>query len=93
MRWLDLGQRAQLTIIASVTRELCALMRCVAVTIPLELSDATLTLECPYCGHPLVRKGSWFKVIGKYRSEKRQSEVRIGYPDKLRLFHRYSRDL
>ena len=69
------------------------MMRCVAVTIPLQLNDAILTFQCPYCGHHLTRKGSWFKVIGKYTCEKCQSEVRIGYPDKLELFDRYSRNL
>ncbi|RWL96669.1 MAG: hypothetical protein EOR71_32585 [Mesorhizobium sp.] len=61
------------------------------MTIPLDLSDADLTFACPYCAHPLVKRGSWFKVVSRYRCEKCQSEVRIGYPDKLKLFDHYKR--
>lgn len=61
------------------------------MTIPLDLSDAVLTFPCPFCGHRLARKGSWFKVVGRYRCENCQSEVRVGYPDKLKLFQQYKR--
>lgn len=63
------------------------------MSIPTDLRDVALTFECPYCAHPLVRKGSWFKVIGHYTCEKCQSRVRIGYPDKLRLFDHYKRSV
>lgn len=61
------------------------------MTIPPELSEAALAFECPYCGHRLFRKGSWFKAVGRYRCENCQSKVRIGYPDKLKLFNQYKR--
>jgi transcription elongation factor Elf1 len=61
------------------------------MTIPNHLSDVALTFECPYCGHPIVRKGSWFKSIAHFKCENCHRNVHFGYPDKLALFDHYSR--
>jgi hypothetical protein len=57
--------------------------------IPNELGVAELAFECPKCFHPIVRLGSWFKVISTFRCETCGARIRLGYPDKLALFERH----
>lgn len=57
--------------------------------IPDELGDAELVFDCPKCSHPIVRRGSWFKVISMFRCEACNARIRLGYPDKLVLFERH----
>ena len=57
--------------------------------IPDELQDAELKFECPNCSWPIVRKGSWFKVISNFRCDKCNAKVRIGYPEKLAIFKKH----
>lgn len=57
--------------------------------IPDELRDVSLRFECPKCGHPTIRKGSWFKVISNFTCENCGGELRLGYPDKLALFEKH----
>lgn len=57
--------------------------------LPLELNDEYLTFECQRCRHPITRKGSWFKSIAAFRCPKCKTALRLGYPEKLRLFERH----
>jgi transposase-like protein len=50
------------------------------------LFDVLLTFGCPQCGRALIKKGSWFKAVGRFRCEACQCEARITYEDKIRLF-------
>jgi hypothetical protein len=50
------------------------------------LFGVLLTRECPYCGHPVTREGSWFYSIQKYKCAACMREVPITYSDKMRLF-------
>ncbi|RWM24497.1 MAG: hypothetical protein EOR74_24430 [Mesorhizobium sp.] len=59
--------------------------------IPVELNNVDLKFECPRCKHPIVRKGSWFKVIANFRCQNCGENVRLGYPDKLAIFERHKR--
>ncbi len=54
--------------------------------IPVDLNDQYLTFECPRCTHPITRKGSWFKTIATFSCPICHAALRLGYPEKLRLF-------
>ena len=51
-------------------------------------NDLILRLDCPYCSHPIVKKGSWFKVISRFKCA---GHVHMGYLNKLALFERQRR--
>ncbi|RAZ92530.1 hypothetical protein DPM33_01095 [Mesorhizobium hawassense] len=57
--------------------------------IPKNLNDAHLSFDCPGCKHPIIRKGSWFKVISTFRCSACHKTLRLGYPEKLRIFERH----
>ncbi|TIW19839.1 MAG: hypothetical protein E5V65_09615 [Mesorhizobium sp.] len=59
------------------------------MAIPKNLNDALLRFECPRCEHPIIRKGSWFKVIATFRCPACQRTLRLGYPEKLRIFEKH----
>jgi len=59
------------------------------LSIPQELNNQQLTFECPQCRHPIVRKGTWFKTIAAFKCPSCKASLRIGYPEKLRLFERH----
>lgn len=61
----------------------------VTVPIPNELRDIPLGFECPKCGHPIIRKGSWFKVISRFNCNHCGAALRLGYPEKLALFEKH----
>lgn len=63
----------------------------VSMPIPLHLNDQDLTFECPRCRSPITRKGSWFKVVASFNCPACKAALRLGYPEKLRLFARYQR--
>lgn len=54
-------------------------------------NDLIIRLDCPYCSHPIVKKGSWFKVISRFKCAGCGTQVHMGYPDKLALFERHQR--
>lgn len=56
-----------------------------------DMNDMVLSLDCPYCSRPIVKKGSWFKVISSFKCAGCGTLVRIGYSDKLALFERHRR--
>ncbi|CDX46459.1 hypothetical protein MPLA_870001 [Mesorhizobium sp. ORS 3359] len=57
--------------------------------IPRYLNEQKLSFECPRCHHPIVRKGSWFKVIATFECPACHATLRLGYPEKLRIFERH----
>lgn len=56
-----------------------------------DMNDMVLKLDCPYCSRPIVKKGSWFKVISSFKCAGCGTLVHMGYPDKLALFERHRR--
>lgn len=55
------------------------------------LQNVDLTLECKYCGHPIIKKGSWFRTSRHYfKCVECKREVRITYEDKIDLFAKYA---
>ncbi|CDX39246.1 conserved hypothetical protein [Mesorhizobium sp. SOD10] len=59
------------------------------MSIPQSLNGIDLRFECPRCGHPTIRKGSWFKSVATFKCEGCQTVMRLGYPAKLRLFEKH----
>jgi DNA-directed RNA polymerase subunit RPC12/RpoP len=55
-----------------------------------DLYCVLMTRECPYCGHPLTREGSWFYSIRKYKCATCKREVPLTYRDKIRLFEKHT---
>lgn len=53
-----------------------------------DLLHLEIRYECPGCSHPIVRKGSWFKVVSGFECAKCRARVPIGYPDKLAIFEK-----
>ena len=49
-----------------------------------------MTFECPLCGHALVKAGSWFQVVSKFKCEGCHGEILLTYPDKLALFEKHA---
>lgn len=65
--------------------------RSVGRTVPLpdDMRHLDLRFECPNCNHPIIRKGSWFRVISTFRCEQCGAPLRLGYGDKLDLFEKH----
>jgi hypothetical protein len=55
------------------------------------LRQVELTLECKHCGRSIIKKGSWFVVVHRFKCEGCSREVAITYSDKVALFNRYAR--
>lgn len=55
-----------------------------------DLSDVTLTFECPNCSHPMVRKGSAIRTIAHFICDGCKAKVRLTYPQKLAIFERHN---
>jgi hypothetical protein len=53
------------------------------------LQHVDLTLECKYCGHPLIKKGGWFVVVHRFKCEGCNRETPITYNDKIVLFKKH----
>jgi hypothetical protein len=54
------------------------------------LRSVDLTFECPACNHALVKSGTWFQVVGRFKCEGCQRDVRLTCADKLSLFDRHA---
>jgi DNA-directed RNA polymerase subunit RPC12/RpoP len=55
------------------------------------LQNVDLTLECKYCGHPITKKGSWFRTSRhSFKCDACKREVRMTYEDKIVLFAKYA---
>jgi predicted RNA-binding Zn-ribbon protein involved in translation (DUF1610 family) len=50
------------------------------------LADVTLRHPCPHCGHVLEKKGSWFRVVGRYTCSGCGTQMQMGYEVKIKLF-------
>lgn len=60
------------------------------MTLSESLTSVDLTFQCPTCKFPIVKRGSWFRVVSKYRCEGCGRTIRIGYPEKQRLFQKHA---
>ena len=54
------------------------------------MSSVYLTFRCPVCRHPLVKRGGWFRVIGRFECAGCQSNIRLTYRDKVALFEEHA---
>ena len=50
------------------------------------LSSIDLTFRCPVCNYPLVKRGGWFRTVGRFKCAGCQSDIRLTYRDKVALF-------
>ncbi|RWA66584.1 MAG: hypothetical protein EOQ27_02015 [Mesorhizobium sp.] len=57
--------------------------------LPDNMRSVDMKFECPQCGHPIVRKGSWFRVISTFKCDHCKATLRLGYGDKLALFEKH----
>jgi transposase-like protein len=48
--------------------------------------NVMLAHPCPHCGHVLEKKGSWFKVVGRYTCSGCRTQMQMGYKVKIKLF-------
>lgn len=55
------------------------------------LRHEDLTLKCKHCGHSIIRKGSWFVVVHRFKCEGCSRDVPITYSDKVALFNKHAR--
>jgi transposase-like protein len=55
-----------------------------------QLWHVDLTLECPHCGHPIIKKGGWFVWVHRFNCEGCNREVPITYSDKVVLFKKHA---
>jgi|HubBroStandDraft_1064217.scaffolds.fasta_scaffold261436_1 hypothetical protein len=60
------------------------------MSLSFRLRQVDLTLECKYCGHVRVKKGSWFLSAYRFQCEGCGREVPITYSDKVALFNKYA---
>ena len=54
------------------------------------LFNVEMTFECPLCGHALVKSGSWFYTVPKFKCEGCHRQIRLSYPDRLAIFEKYA---
>jgi transposase-like protein len=47
-------------------------------------------MTCPFCTRALVKSGSWFQTIGRFKCNGCQLEVRLTYSDKVALFDKHA---
>jgi transposase-like protein len=57
-----------------------------------ELRNQLFELRCPSCSHPTLRKGSWVITVRNFKCDGCGAKVRIGYPEKLKIFERRLRE-
>ena len=61
------------------------------MTLSPKLNDVMLKMPCPQCGHPSIRKGSWFKVARTFKCAECGWATPLTYDDKLRLFDKHAK--
>ena len=54
------------------------------------LRQVDLTLQCKYCGHVRVKKGSWFLSAYRFKCEGCGREVPMTYSNKVALFNKHA---
>ena len=55
-----------------------------------DLYLTSMTRNCPLCGIPLTKSGSWFQVSGGYTCGGCKQRLPMTYDDKLSLFEKYA---
>jgi predicted RNA-binding Zn-ribbon protein involved in translation (DUF1610 family) len=58
--------------------------------ISVTLLQADLTFNCPRCARAVIKRGSWFRAVSKFKCEGCRGEARITYDDKLALFAKHA---
>ena len=61
------------------------------MTLSCKLDDAMLTMLCPQCARPSIRKGSWFKHVSRFRCAECGHATQLTYEDKLKLFDKHAK--
>jgi hypothetical protein len=59
------------------------------LTLSRALYLTSMTRQCPLCGIPLTKAGSWFQSSGGYTCAGCKQRVQMTYDDKLRLFDKH----
>jgi predicted RNA-binding Zn-ribbon protein involved in translation (DUF1610 family) len=59
------------------------------VTLDLSLENALLKYNCPVCDHAMIKKGSWFRSVSKFRCPECKERVFLPYPEKIEIFRQY----
>ena len=54
------------------------------------LHDVALTLECKHCFHSIIKKGSWFLVVHRFKCEGCNRQVPLTYSDEIALFNKHA---
>ncbi|PTE07778.1 hypothetical protein C9427_24250 [Mesorhizobium helmanticense] len=54
------------------------------------LNSVGLTFQCPQCHVVVVKNGSWFQVVSRYKCEGCGHSIRITYPDKVAIFKKHA---
>jgi transposase-like protein len=49
-----------------------------------------LTFKCPFCHCELVKTGGWFQTVPGFKCDGCQSQIRLGYSDKVALFQKHA---
>ena len=63
------------------------------MTLSPKLDNAMLTRTRPQCGHPCIRKGSWFKHVGRFKCAECGYATQLTYDDKLKIFDKHAKHL
>ncbi|RWE29786.1 MAG: hypothetical protein EOS77_21790 [Mesorhizobium sp.] len=53
-----------------------------------DMRAVALRFECPKCDHLIVKKGSWFRAVSKFKCKGCGTMLRLGYGQKLALFQK-----
>ena len=60
------------------------------MTLSAGLRAVDLTLQCEFCGHLLVKRGTWFMTASTFKCAECKGEVRLTYSDKVALFAKHA---
>jgi endogenous inhibitor of DNA gyrase (YacG/DUF329 family) len=63
------------------------------MSLPPELLHVEISMDCPNCGHSMIRRGYWFKTVQVIKCPKCFTEVEWGYQQKVALFEKYMKDM
>ena len=59
------------------------------MTLSSKLNDVLLTYPCPKCGHPLIKKGSHFKLVRTLKCATCGHAKHWTYDEKVKLFDKH----
>jgi hypothetical protein len=60
------------------------------MSLSFRLCQVDLTLECKYCGHPIIKRGIWFLAVHRFKCGGCNQDVPITYSDKVALFNKHA---